>query len=64
MDDGVNGFVVKQKDSQDLIDKVEKFLSLSWEQRRDMGLAGRAKVEKEFSRQIVVEKYLEEIKKA
>ena len=61
VDDGVNGFVVKQRDSQDLIEKVEKFLSLTREERKDMGLAGRAKVEKEFSRQIVVKKYLEEI---
>lgn len=61
VDDGVNGFVVKQRDSQDLIEKVEKFLSLSWEERKTMGLAGRAKVEREFSREIVVKKYMEEI---
>ncbi len=57
IDDGVNGFVVKQKDSADLIEKIEKFLALPWEKRRDMGLAGRAKVEREFDRQIVVDKY-------
>lgn len=61
VDDGVNGYMVKQRDSRDLIEKIEKFLSLSWEERRQMGLRGRAKVEKEFSRQIVVRKYLEEI---
>ncbi|MCR4766628.1 MAG: glycosyltransferase family 4 protein [Saccharofermentans sp.] len=61
IDDGVNGFMVKQKDSLDLIEKVEKFLGLSWEERKAMGLAGRKKVEQEFSRQIVVNKYLEEI---
>lgn len=61
VDDGVNGFIVKQRDSQDLIEKVEKFLSLSWEERRQMGLAGRAKVEKEFDRNIVINKYLKEI---
>ena len=61
MDNGVNGFVVRQKDSADLIEKLERFLSLSWEQRRDMGLAGRAKVEREFDRKIVVEKYLKEL---
>lgn len=61
IDDGVNGFVVKQQDSQDLIEKIESFLNLSWEERRQMGLAGRAKVEKEFDRQIVIDKYLEEI---
>lgn len=61
IDDGVNGFIVKQQDSNDLIEKIEKFLSLSWEERRDMGLAGRAKVEKEFNRQIVVDKYMKEV---
>ena len=61
VEDGVNGFVVRQKDSIDLIEKMERFLSLSWEQRRDMGLAGRAKVEREFDRNIVVEKYVREI---
>ncbi len=61
VDDGVNGFVVKQQDSIDLIEKIEQFLSLSWEERRQMGLAGRAKVEKEFDRNIVIDKYLKEI---
>lgn len=61
IDDGVNGFIVNQKDSKDLIEKIEKFLALSWEERKNMGLAGRAKVEKEFDRQIVVNKYCEEM---
>ena len=61
VDDGVNGYVVKQRDSQDLIEKIEKFLSLSWEERRQMGLAGRAKVEREFDRNIVIDKYMEAI---
>lgn len=61
VDDGVNGYVVRQQDSADLIEKIERFLALSCERRRDMGLAGRAKVEREFDRQIVVEKYLEEM---
>jgi len=61
VDDGINGFVVKQKDSQDLVDKVEKFLALSIDERKKMGLAGRVKVEKEFDRKIVVEKYLNEL---
>ena len=40
---------------------MRQFMDLSWEARRDMGLAGRAKVEKEFDRQIVVEKYMKEL---
>lgn len=61
IDDGINGFICKQNDSQDLIKQIEKFLSLSWEERKDMGLAGRKKVEKEFSREIVIQKYLKEL---
>lgn len=61
LDEGVNGFFVNQKDSKDLIEKIERFLSLTWEERRDMGLAGRRKVELEFDRNIVVGKYLKEI---
>lgn len=61
VEDGVNGFVVKQRDTGDLIEKIEKFLALSRQQRQAMGLAGRAKVEREFDRQMVVEAYLKEI---
>lgn len=62
IDDGKNGFVVRQKDSKDLIEKLEKFLSLSHEERKAMGLYGREKVEKSFNRQIVIDKYLKELK--
>lgn len=61
IDDGVNGFICKQKDSQDLIKQIEKFLDKSWEEKRQIGLASRRKVEKEFDRQIVVEKYVKEL---
>ena len=60
VDDGVNGYVVKQRDSEDLIQKIEKFLTLTHEQKMRMGHAGRLKVEKEFDRKIVVEAYLKE----
>lgn len=62
VDDGVNGYVVDQQDSQDLIDKVEQFLKLSYEEKRQMGLAGRDKVERAFDRQIVIDDYLKEIR--
>lgn len=63
LDDCVNGYMVRQKDAQDLIEKIEKFIALPWEQKRNMGLAGRKKVETEFDRQIVVENYLDEVAK-
>lgn len=58
IDDGVNGFICKQKDSQDLIEKIEKFLALSFEERKQMGVKGREKVEREFDRQIVIDRYM------
>jgi galacturonosyltransferase len=63
VDDGVNGYIVNQKDSNDLIAKIEKFLSLTNQERKMMGLAGRRKVEREFDRKIVVEKYLAELER-
>ena len=61
VDEGVNGFFVRERDSADLIEKIEAFLGLSWEERKKMGLAGRAKVEREFDRKIVIDKYMREI---
>ncbi len=58
VDDGINGFVVKQKDTNDLIEKIEKFINLPYEKKREMGLEARRKVEKEFDRNIVVKAYL------
>ncbi len=58
---GVNGFIVEQKNSRDLIEKIEMFLNLSYKEKKQMGLDGRQKVEKEFDRQIVVEAYIDEI---
>lgn len=62
IENGVNGFICKQKDSNDLTMKIEKFLQLTWEEKRQMGIAGRTKVEQEFDRNIVVNAYLQEIK--
>lgn len=58
VDDGVNGYLCKVRDAGDLAEKMEKMLSLSSEQRSEMGLRGRAKMEAEFDEQIVIGKYL------
>lgn len=63
VDDGVNGYVIRERDTQDLVTKIERFLNCSWEERRQMGLAGRKKVEREFDREIVIKKYIDELKR-
>ena len=62
VDDGRNGFTVKQQNSQDLEEKIEKFVALPYEQKRQMGMEARRKVEQEFDRNIVVKAYLSELK--
>lgn len=61
VDDGVNGFIVKQQDTDDLIRVIEKFIMLPDDEKMAMGKAGRRKVEQQFDRRIVVEKYLEAV---
>ena len=63
VDEGKTGFIVRQQDADDVIAKVHKFLSLSYDERKTMGLAARQKVEREFDREIVVKAYEEEIAK-
>ncbi len=62
-DEGVSGFGFEVKNSDALIACVEKFLSLTYEEQRDMGSAGRAKVEREFDRRKVIDAYISEINK-
>ena len=61
VDNGINGFVIEEKNGKDLIEKIEAFLSLSYNERKNMGIEGRKKVEKEFDRTIVVKKYLNQV---
>ncbi|MDD7792770.1 glycosyltransferase family 4 protein [Clostridium sp. 'White wine YQ'] len=61
IDDGVTGYLFETGNSQDLIDKVDSFLRLDFNDKKRMGLAGRKKVEREFDRQSVIKAYIEEI---
>lgn len=61
VDEGVNGFITRPYDVEDLCHQVRKFLALTKEERVAMGRAAREKVEREFDRQIVVKKYLNEL---
>ena len=51
------------KDEAALIAAVDKFMQMTWDERREMGLAGRAKMEKEFDRQIVVKMVVDEVQR-
>ena len=62
VDDGKTGFLVEAKSAKSLINAVERFIALPYNQKVLMGKEGRKKVECDFNRQIVVDAYLEELK--
>jgi glycosyltransferase involved in cell wall biosynthesis len=62
VDDGVNGYLCKVKDYNDLAKKMEKILNLSKNSLKEMGKKGKDKMINEFDEQIVINKYLETIK--
>ena len=61
-DDDLSGFACEPKSNESLIDAVEKFIALPYDKKVQMGIAGRKKVEQQFSRQIVIDTYIKEIK--
>lgn len=63
VEEGKNGYIVEIKNQNQLNDKIEKFIGLSFAEKEAMGLYARKKVEKEFDRNLVVEAYLKEINK-
>jgi len=61
VEEGKNGFIVRQQDTEDLIDKIEKFIQLPLAQKEEMGRRARIKMEREFNRNYVIKAYLHEI---
>jgi len=49
------------KSGKDLAERMKKMMSLSAEEREEMGRKGREKMIKEFDKKIVIQKYLEAI---
>lgn len=63
VEDEKTGFIVPIKDTEELIKATEKIINMSNDERKVMGLNGRKKMEKEFDRNIVVNEYINELKK-
>ena len=61
VEEGINGYIVKQQDAKDLIKQIEKFVTLTYEEKKQMGESARKKVEQEFDRQIVINAYLDAV---
>lgn len=62
VDNGKSGYIVPIKDQEALNRAIKSFLELPYEKRREMGMKAREKIEREFDRELVVEKYMEALK--
>lgn len=63
VEDKKTGYIIDVKNTKQLIEKIEEFLKLPNEQKKQMGLEARKKVEREFDRNIVINEYIKEIGK-
>lgn len=59
--DNISGYIVPIQNTDKLVKRVQDFINLPWEKKKQMGVSGRKKVEKEFNRQRVIECYMKEI---
>lgn len=62
VNDNETGFYFVVKDQNDLYDKINKFVCLANKEKANMGKLARQKIENEFSRQIIIDKYYEFLK--
>lgn len=60
-EEGRTGFGFTPGKPEELIQAMEKFLALSYEERARMGQQARKKMEKEFDRKIVTASYMDEV---
>ena len=61
--DGETGYVIPTKDKDALIEAVKRFISLSADKQKQMGLEGRKYVSEKFDREIVIKEYSSRINK-
>lgn len=57
VEDGKTGLLCKVRDAQDLADKMADMVAMGADGRRDMGLAGRARVERYYDQALVLDAY-------
>ncbi len=58
VDDGISGFLCPPKDSLGLAHKMELICNMGFEAKKEMGLLGRKKMERQYDEKIILSKYL------
>ena len=62
IEDGVNGYMVEPRSSDDLMEKMERFYHLGEEERLAMGQAGHDIISRRFDEKIIISNYVQKIK--
>lgn len=63
VDDNQTGYLFQEKNTEQLVEKIENFINLNFEEKKAMGISARSKMEKEFDRKFVTNAYMQKIKK-
>ncbi len=59
--DSVNGFICEPRSKLSLITAMEKIISMTYDERCQMGLNSRMKMETDFDEKIIIKKYINEV---
>ncbi|MFH0223759.1 glycosyltransferase family 4 protein [Vibrio furnissii] len=62
VDHGVNGFLCEPRSTASLEEMLEKIIQMPHQERLNMGIRSREKIEREFDESIVINKYLSAVK--
>jgi galacturonosyltransferase len=60
-DEGITGFGCEVRDKDSLLNAMKRMISLTNDERKQMGIAARKKMEREYDRQLVIDAYIQEI---
>ncbi|WP_334072139.1 MULTISPECIES: glycosyltransferase family 4 protein [Paenibacillus] len=60
-DEGISGLGFEAKNANSLMDAIHRFIELPYAEKEYMGIAGRAKMVKEYDRSVIINTYIEEI---
>ena len=61
--DGESGFLIKRKEAKSLYKAMREFISISYEERKAMGLLGRRYMEKIFDKKKIISETIKELMK-
>lgn len=59
--DGKSGYLFEAKNTNDLVRVINLFLSLPFNHKEQMGFNGRKLIEQKFNRNIIIDKYIQEL---